>query len=88
MSIENTDNQFEIPEVCERIALTNLPKIAIIDEGFVKMLEGKMDGVINVDHNQSALMITRDSPSPIPEEMKKFLRYYVRMNPGCEVLFY
>ena len=88
MSIENAGIELEIPETCRRIALTNLPKIALINEGFIKMLEGKIDGVIDIDHNQSALMIIRDSSSPIPEEMKNFLRLYVRMNPSCEVLFY
>ncbi len=88
MSIENTDEKLEIPETCERIALTHLPKSALLNEDFIKMLEGKTDGVINVDHDQSALMITRDSSSPIPEKMKNFLIFYVRMNPSCEVLFY
>lgn len=88
MSIENTDEKLEIPETCERIALTNLPKIALINEGFIKILKGKIDGVIDVDHDQSALMIIRDSSSPIPDEMKNFLIFYVRMNPSCEVLFY
>jgi translation initiation factor 2 beta subunit (eIF-2beta)/eIF-5 len=88
MSIENTDIKSEIPEICEKIALTNLPKIALLDEGLVKTLEGKIDGVISIDYNQSALMIVRSSSSPIPEEMKDFLEFYVRMNPDCEILFY
>jgi hypothetical protein len=65
-----------------------LPKIALLDEGLVKTLEGKIDGVISIDYNQSALMIVRSSSSPIPEEMKDFLEFYVRMNPDCEILFY
>lgn len=88
MSIENADEKLEIPETCKKIALTKLSKVSLFNEGLVRTLGEKIDGVIDVDHNQLALMITRGSSSPIPEEMKIFLKYYVRMNPGCEVLFY
>ena len=88
MPIESPDTRLDIPETCKKIALTNLPETAFIGGGLIKELEKKIDGVINIDRHQSAFMIVRGSSSPIPEEMKRFLKFYVRMNPGCEVLFY
>jgi hypothetical protein len=88
MSIESADARLEIPNTCEKIALTNLPETAFIGGGLAEQLEGKIDGVIDIDKHQSALMIVRDSSSPIPEEMKRFLMFYARMNPDCDILFY
>ena len=88
MSIENPDIKLEIPDTCRKIALTNLPETAFLGGGLAKQLEGKIDGVIDIDSHQSALMIVRDSSSPMPEEMKRFLSLYARMNPDCEFVFY